>query len=78
MTWGEFLMKKFSVDRYTFSVNTSHHDSGRRLREVEFYFKLKKKTAGSTDGDLTCHVFNLEVAVAHLVTRDPSEIVFSH
>lgn len=43
MTWGEFLMKKFSVDRYTFSVNTSHHDSGRRLREVEFYFKLKKK-----------------------------------
>lgn len=40
-------------------------------KNTAFYFKLKK-TVKSSDDDLTCTVFSLKNAVAHLETSDPS------
>ena len=60
--------------RYTFEY--WRHPS-RQRREVEKSGILLKieKAAEASGGNLTCYVFSLEDAVAHLSDTDPSEIL---
>ena len=45
-----------------------------RWLKVQLYFKLKKVVENS-DGDLKCHMFSFEDAVAHLANPNPSRIL---
>ena len=74
VTWGEFLMAKFGlwIDTRTGTDNTLHC-SGRAVEKSGILLQIEK-TPETSGGDLTCHVFSLEDAVAHLPVTDPSGI----
>ena len=71
----EFLTTKFGLWIYTrSSTNNTHHGSGRVVEKSGILLQIEKvpETSG---GDLTCYVFSLEDAVAHLSVTDPSSIL---
>ena len=75
MTWEEFLTTKFGlwIDTSS-STNNTLHDSGRAVEKSGILLQIEKAPDTST-GDLTCHVFSLEDAVAHLSVTNPSGIL---
>ena len=75
MTWEEFLTKNFRlwIDTCS-STDDTLHGSGRAVEKSGILLQIEKKPETS-NGDLTCHVFSLEDAVAHLSVTDPSGIL---
>ena len=67
-----FNDKIWAMDRYTFEYwqHFSRQDSEKSgiLLQIE-------KAAETSGGDLTCYVFSLEDAVAHLAVTNPSRIL---
>ena len=75
MTWEEFLTTKFGlwIDTRS-STNNTLHGSGRTVKKSGILLQIEKAPEAS-DGDLTCYVFSLEDAVAHLSITNPSGIL---
>ena len=75
MTWEEFLTTKFGlwIDTRS-SINNTLHGSGRAVEKSGILLQIEKahETSG---GDLTCYIFSLEDAVAHLNVTDPNGIL---
>ena len=75
VTWEEFLTTKFGwwIDARS-STNNTLHGSNRTVEDSGMMLQIKKapETSG---GGLTCYVFSLEDAVAHLSVIDPSGIL---
>ena len=74
MTWEEFLTTKFVlwIDTRSSTNNTLH---GRGMAVGKSGIILQIEKAPETSGDLTCYVFSLQDAVAHLNVNDPSGIL---
>ena len=72
---GRVLTTKFGqwVDTRSSTDNTLH-GSGRAVEKSGILLQIEKVAEGS-DGDLTCHVFSLEDAVAHLAVSNSSGIL---
>ena len=70
MTWEEFLTTKFGlwIDTRSSTDNTLN-GSGRAVEKSGILLQIKKVSEAS-NGDLTCYVFSLEDAVAHLSVTD--------
>ena len=75
VTWEEFLTTKFGlcIDTRSSTDNTLH-GSGRAVEKGGILLQIEKAPEAS-DGDLTCCVFSLEDAVAHISVTDPSSIL---
>ena len=75
MTWEEFLTKKFAlrVDTRT-STNNTLHGSFRGVEKSGILLQIEK-AAETSGGDLSCYIFSLEDAVAHLTVTNPSGIL---
>ena len=75
MTWEEFLTRKFGlwIDTRS-STNNTLHGSGRAVEKSGILLQIEK-APDTSNGDLTCHVFSLEDAVAHLSVTNPSGIL---
>ena len=74
VTWEEFLRTKFGLWIYTrSSTDNTLHGSGRG-KKSGILLQIEK-VAESSDGNLICHVFSLEDAVAHLAVSDPNGIL---
>ena len=65
MTWEEFLTCS--------STDNTLHGSGKAVEKV--ILLQIEKVPETSGGDLTCYVFSLEDAVAHLSVTDPSGIL---
>ena len=74
MTWEDFLATKFALWVDTRSRNNTLHGSGRTVEKSGILLQIEKAPETS-DGDLTCYVFSLEDAAAHLSVTDPSGIL---
>ena len=74
VTWEEFLTTKFGlwIDTRSSTDNTLH-GSGRTVEKSGILLQIEKVPEAS--GDLTCYVFSLEDAVAHLSVTEPSGIL---
>ena len=74
VTWEEFLITKFGlwIDARS-SPDNNLHGSGRTVEKSGILLQIEKVPEAS--GDLTCYVFNLEDAMAHLSVTDPSGIL---
>ena len=74
MTWEEFLTTKFAlwIDTRP-SIDNTLYGSSRAVEKSGILLQIKK--APETSGDLTCYVFILADAVAHLSVTDPSRIL---
>ena len=73
--WEEFLTTKFGLWTYTrSSTDNTLYDSGKTVEKSGILVQIEKipETGG---GDLTCYVFSLEDAVAHISVTDPSGIL---
>ena len=72
VTWEEFLTTKFGfwIDTRS-STNNNLHGSGRAVGKRGILLQIEKALEASS-GDLTCYVFSLEDAVAHLCVTDPN------
>ena len=66
MTWEGILTTEFAlwIDTHS-STNNVLHGSGRAVEKCGILLQIKKAPEAS-GGDLTCHVFSLEDATAHL------------
>ena len=75
VTWEEFLTTKFGlwIDTRSSTDNTLH-GSGRTVEKSGILLQIEK-VPETSNGDLTCYVFSLEDAVAHLSVTDPSGIL---
>ena len=75
VTWENFLTKKLAlwIDTRS-SIDNTLHGSGRVVEKSNILLQIKKapETSG---GDLTCYVFSLEDAVAHLSFVNPGGIL---
>ena len=68
MTWGEFLATKFGLWIDVRSSNDNRlHGSGKKVERSGILWQIER-AADASDGELVCHVFSLEDAVAHLNT----------
>ena len=75
MTWGDFLTTKFGLWIDTrLSTDNTLHGSGRAVEKSGILPQIEKAPEAS-NGDLTCYVFSLEDAVAHLSVTNPSGIL---
>ena len=75
VTWEEFLATKFGLWINTrSSTNNTLHGSGRAVEKSGILIEIEKAPEASND-DLTCYVFSLEDAVAHLSVTDPNSIL---
>ena len=74
VTWEGFLTTKFAlwIDTRS-SIDNTLHGSGRAVEKSAALLQIEK--VPETSGDLTCYVFSLEDAVAHLSVTDPSGIL---
>ena len=74
MTWEEFVTTKFGlwIDTHSRTDNT-FHGSGRTMEKSGILLLIGK--APEASNGLTCNVFSLEDAVAHLSVTDPSLIL---
>ena len=75
MTWEEFLTTKFRlwIDPRSSTDNTLQ-GSGRAVEKSGILLQIEK-VPETSDGELTCYVFSLEDAVAHLSVTNPSGIL---
>ena len=75
VTQEEFLTTKYAlwIDRRSSTDNTLH-GNGRAVEKSGVLLQIKKAPETSS-GDLTCYVFSLEDAVAHLSVTDSSGIL---
>ena len=75
VTWEDFLKTKFAlwIDTCS-SIDNTLHGSGRTVEKSGILLQIEKAPETS-DGDLTCYVFSLEDAAAHLSVTDPSGIL---
>ena len=75
MTWEEFLTTKFGlwIDTRSSTHNTLH-GSSRTVEKSDILLQIQK-VPGTSNGDLTCHVFSLEDAVVHLSVTNPNGIL---
>ena len=75
VTWEEFLTTKFGlwIDTRSSTDNTLH-GSGRVVEKSGILLQIEKVPEIS-NGDLTCYVFSLEDAVAHISVTNPSGII---
>ena len=62
------------MDRHTFKYKNTLHSSGRAVEKSDISLQIEKAPEPS-NGDLTCYVFSLEDAVAHLSVTDPDGIL---
>ena len=75
VTWEKFSTTKFGLRIDTrSSTNNTLHGSGRAAEKSGTLLQIKKIPQAS-NGDLTCCMFNLEDAVAHLAVTDPRGIL---
>ena len=58
------------------NINTTLYGSGRAVEKSDILLQIEK--APETSGDLTCYVFSLKDAVAHLSVTSPSGILEGH
>ena len=66
VAWEEFLTTKFGLWINTrSSTNNTLHGSSRAVEKSGILLQIEKAPEAS-NGDLTCYVFSLEDAVAHL------------
>ena len=74
VTWEDFLTTKFAlwIDTRS-SIDNTLHGSGRAVDKSGILLQIEKEP--ETSGDLTCYVFSLEDAVAHLSVTNPSGIL---
>ena len=74
-TWEDFLTTKFGlwIDTRSSTDNTLH-GSGRAVGKSGILLQIEKAPE-TNNSDITCYVFNLEDAVAHLSVADPSGIL---
>ena len=56
------------------STDNTLHGSGRIVEKSGILLQIEK-VPETINGDLTCHIFSLEDAVAHLSVTDPSGIL---
>ena len=75
VTWEEFWTTKFGlwIDTRS-STNNNLHGSGKAVEKSRILLQIKKSPE-TRGGDLTCYVFSLEDAVAHLSVTDPNSIL---
>ena len=75
VTWEEFLTTRFGlwIDTRSSTGNTIH-GSGKAVEKSGILLKFKIAAETNND-DLTCYLFNLEDAVAHLTVTNPSGIL---
>ena len=75
VTLEEFLTTKFGlwIDTRSSTDNTLH-GSGRVVEKSGILLQIEK-VPETSNGDLTCYVFSLEDAVAHISVTDPSGIL---
>ena len=75
MTWEEFLATKFClwIKKHSSTDKTLHGSS--RTVEKSGILLQTEKVPETSNVDLTCCVFSLEDAVAHLSVTDPSGIL---
>ena len=74
VTWEEFLTTKFGLwVRTRSNTNNTLHGSRRAMEKIGILIQIEK-VAESSDDDLTCLVFILEGAVAHLTVSNPGRI----
>ena len=75
MTWEEFLRTKFGlwIDTRS-SIDNTLHGSGRKVEKNDMLLQIEK-VPETSNGDLTCYVFSLEDAVAHLNVTNPDGIL---
>ena len=75
VTCEDFLTTKFAlwIDTRS-SIDNTLHGSGRTVGKSGILLQIEKSPEKS-GSDLTCYVFSLEDAVAHLSVTDPSGIV---
>ena len=75
ITWEDFLTTKFGlwIDTRS-SIDNTLHGSGRAVEKSGTLLQIEKAPE-ARNGDLTCYVFSLEDAVAHLSVTDPSGIL---
>ena len=73
--WEEFLTTKSGlwIDK-RLSTDNTFHGSGRAVEKNGILLQIEKATE-TTAGDLTCHVFSLEDAVAHLSFTNPNGVL---
>ena len=75
MKCEEFLTTKFVLWTDTrSSTGNTYHSSGRAVEKSGILLQIEKAPEAS-NGDLTCYVFSLEDAVAHLSVTNPSGIL---
>ena len=75
VTWEEFLITKFGlwIDTH-WSTDNTLHGSGRTVEKSGILLQIEIVPEAS-GGDLTCYVFSLEDAVAHLSVTEPCGIL---
>ena len=75
VTWEEFSTTKFGlcIDTRSSTDNTLH-GSGRTVEKSGILLQIEK-VPETGDGDLTCYMFSLEDAVAHLSVPNPSGVL---
>ena len=75
LRYGDFLTTKFGLWIYTrSSTDNTFHGSSRAMGKSGILLQIEKAPKTS-NGDLTCYVFSLEDAVAHLSVINPSAIL---
>ena len=70
--WEEFLTTKLWID-IGLSTDNTLHGSCRTVEKSGILLQIEKAPEAS-NGDLTCYMFSLEDAVAHLSVTNPSSI----
>ena len=68
VTWENFLTTKFALWILLSSIDNTLHGSGRAVEKSRILLHIEK--------DLTCYMFSLEDAVAHLSVIDLSSILW--
>ena len=72
VTWEDFLTTKFAIWIDTrSSIDNTLHGSGRAVEKTGILLQ-NEKAPETNGGDLTCYVFSLEDAVAHLSVTNSS------
>ena len=74
MTREDFLTTKFTlwIDA-CLSIDNTLHGCGKAVEKKGILLPIEK-APGTSGGDLTCYIFSLQDAVAHLSVTDPSGI----
>ena len=74
VTWEEFLTTKFGLWIDTRASINTLHGSGRIVEKSGILLQIEKAPE-TNNGDLTCYIFGLEDALAHLSVNDPDGIL---